>query len=336
MLLEGMVGISNIVWRVMIDLFISNDRIYFQFDPLLGWSHVPDINVPDCFGPGVGVKINDQGFRAQHDFTLDVPAGKIRIMCLGDSFTFGWNMADKDTWPAQLELIDQRIETVNLGTAAYGLDQMYLRYMRDGISYEHSVTIVALIADSIRRMTFDVYHGYPKPVIAIDDNALAVKNAHVKKPAFYLFYFNSLFLNYIEHLHIFQGAKYYALERLFRHSSVGDYRNAELKRVVETLLSSLVEANKRKGSSTLFVYLPVQNDLQGRRVVLDAHNYLTEIMTAEGYDWLDLSSAFSAFVHEHSYEEVFAPDKGHYGKLGYYFVAEQIYGALKARGMIAS
>jgi hypothetical protein len=333
MLLEGMVGIGNIVWRVMIVPFITSDRAYLHFDPLLGWSHIAGINVSDAYGQGIGVKINDQGFRAQHDFTLDVPAGKIRIACLGDSTTFGWDVADKDTWPAQLEQIDQTIETINLGAGAYGLDQMYLWYMRDGILYEHSVTVVALVYESVRRMTLDFKDGYPKPVIVIEDNALAVKNAHVKKPAFYLYYFENLLRNYIKHLHIYRGAKYYAPERIFKRSSGDIYRNAELRDVVKILLGSLVETNKRKGSSTLFVYLPHCDDLEGRRPAVDARNYLTEIMTAEGYDWLDLSPAFNAFVNEHSYEKVFAPDNVHYSKLGNYFVAEQIYGALKARGI---
>jgi hypothetical protein len=224
-----------------------------------------------------------------------------------------------------------------MGMVGYGLDQMYLWYMRDGISYEHSVTVVALFYDSIRRMTLDICIGYPKPVIIMENNALTVQNAHVRKPAFYAFYFNNLFRNCIEHLHLFGGKELYCTGRTFKRLDVDKFPNDELTRVVKTLLGSLVETNKQMGSSTLFVYLPCKLDLEGGRMAMDAHDYLTGIMTAEGYDWLDLSPAFTAFVNEHSFEEVFTPiDNNHYSALGNYFVAEQIYDALNARGMILS
>ena len=70
------------------------------------------------------VRINNQGFRGA-DFALAKPAGTFRILCLGDSTTFGWSVADDETYPFQLEkLLRERypgrpVQVLNLGVTGY-------------------------------------------------------------------------------------------------------------------------------------------------------------------------------------------------------------------------
>lgn len=48
------------------------------------------------------------------------------MIAVGDSFTAGSEVADAETWPAQLErLIDGPV--INAGVGGYGTDQMILR-----------------------------------------------------------------------------------------------------------------------------------------------------------------------------------------------------------------
>src|SRR5262249_57725400 len=97
-----------------------------QYDPDLGWVTAPQKDLPDLDGPGMSVRTNAQGFRNTHAISLAVPAGKVRLLCSGDSFTFGYSVGNEHTWCQRLEALDPRFETVNLGVNGYGVDQAYL------------------------------------------------------------------------------------------------------------------------------------------------------------------------------------------------------------------
>ena len=47
---------------------------------------------------------NSQGFRATREFERQPPAGTLRIMSLGDSFTAGFRVGDQDTFSRRMEV----------------------------------------------------------------------------------------------------------------------------------------------------------------------------------------------------------------------------------------
>jgi lysophospholipase L1-like esterase len=69
--------------------------------------------------------INSQGFRDYRDFSAEKPAGVYRILCIGDSSTFGLFVNQGDSYPAQLQtLLDKRqsqwhYNVINAGCAGY-------------------------------------------------------------------------------------------------------------------------------------------------------------------------------------------------------------------------
>jgi lysophospholipase L1-like esterase len=74
------------------------------------------------------VSLNSRGFR-NAEFTDRKPPKTFRIACLGDSWTFGANVDQRDSYPQQLQaLLDARhplarFEVLNLGTLAYSSHQ---------------------------------------------------------------------------------------------------------------------------------------------------------------------------------------------------------------------
>jgi len=85
---------------------------------------------------------NSLGYRSP-EFTLNKPRGMIRIVCFGDSSTFGIGATMEDTWPSQLQAILQaestsgglsgpRYEVINAGVPGYTSHQG-LQYMRQEI-----------------------------------------------------------------------------------------------------------------------------------------------------------------------------------------------------------
>ncbi len=64
--------------------------------PVLGWSPKPLVHTQE-------VRTNSQGIRSEHDYSQDVPSHVIRVSAFGDSFTFGSDVANDETWESQLE-----------------------------------------------------------------------------------------------------------------------------------------------------------------------------------------------------------------------------------------
>ncbi len=100
------------------------ERSWEQFDPLSGWEPIPDF-VSD------GIRINKHGFRGP-----ELAGGeKIRIMCIGDSSTFG-PPVEKNTYPhiVQTKLVKRRLsrsaEVINAGVSGHSTYNMLFRINR--------------------------------------------------------------------------------------------------------------------------------------------------------------------------------------------------------------
>ncbi len=77
-------------------------------------------------------RLNNLGLRGA-DIMLEKPEGVTRIVCLGDSFTFGEGVREEHTYPARLEAIlsgrlsGERFQVINAGVQGYGtLEELYL------------------------------------------------------------------------------------------------------------------------------------------------------------------------------------------------------------------
>lgn len=102
------------------------------------------------------------------------------VLAVGDSFTFGDQVSDDQTWPAVLErMIQGRV--VNAGVFGYGIDQSYLLAQRIMRRMTPELLIVGMIPDNIERAELRARMGVAKPSFHIsgDDLVLtsAVKNA---------------------------------------------------------------------------------------------------------------------------------------------------------------
>ena len=73
------------------------ERLHTEYDPLLGWINKPNVSIDDMYGPNVFLKTNSQRFRNQNDFSINVPKGRIRVICSGDSFTLGYGVGNDHT-----------------------------------------------------------------------------------------------------------------------------------------------------------------------------------------------------------------------------------------------
>src|SRR5262249_29575432 len=93
-------GCSSIVLRTYEVLFVDTgviERRHTRYDELLGWENLTNLEVKDIYGPGTVLHTNSRGFRGTDEYTSEVPSGRSRAICSGDSYTFGVDVSDDDT-----------------------------------------------------------------------------------------------------------------------------------------------------------------------------------------------------------------------------------------------
>ena len=131
---------------------LDNHESLFSIDAHLGWRPRPGATSRDgkVTIDAAGIRRNDSPARA-----LEENPRALQVVTIGDSFTFGDEVSDNETWPAQLERLLQQggvpARVFNLGTNAYGIDQAILRFARDGAPLRPDVVILGLQPENLMR-----------------------------------------------------------------------------------------------------------------------------------------------------------------------------------------
>lgn len=128
-------------------------RTLFQYHPVLGYHFIPGLKARvDHEGGGYLVRVNQQGFRCNHDFIAEKSPDKFRVLLFGDSFTAGDGVSNKHRYGDVLEGLLPNVEVYNFGLSGTGTDQQYLAYREFGASLEHDLVVMAVQLENIKRV----------------------------------------------------------------------------------------------------------------------------------------------------------------------------------------
>lgn len=317
-----------------------------RHDPELGWVSVPDVRVDNMYGPGVYLQTNSQGFRNAAPIPVEVPPGKFRIVCSGDSFTLGFGVSNRDAWCNRLSKLDPNIEAVNMGQGGYGADQAYLWYKRDGRKLDHHVQLFAIIWWDLERMLHPLFEGYEKPMLTREGDTLAVHNVPVPddltRRKWYLI--RQKLKEKLALARIAKDFNDWLSARLAPADGEepfdprwGPDKSDRAYALMEAILADLAAINAEKDSRLVFVFLPTMEDWEPLPRYEDARKQLRRICKERGIDILDLTNAFrrNDFVHE-SVMFQFGASGGHYSVEGNNFVSRQIFDYLGAADIYAT
>jgi len=114
-------------------------------DPELLWILEPEQQTVTHFGHKP-VFVNSHGMRGD-EFAREKPAGTTRVICFGDSFTYGYGVGQDETYPAQLDRLVKarlgpRYEVFNAGVNGYGTFQEVLAFER-ALQYQPDVVVIS-------------------------------------------------------------------------------------------------------------------------------------------------------------------------------------------------
>lgn len=144
-------------------------------DARLGHIPTPNLNAKQL-GP-LRARVTTDAAGVRWNGSRPLPKGS-PILVVGDSFTYGLDVHDEQTWPADLERLLAR-PVWNGAVFGYGLDQIVLRAEqlldeRPGVR----VLVIGLFGDDVERCEYS-YLFAPKPWFEIVDGALVLRNVPV-------------------------------------------------------------------------------------------------------------------------------------------------------------
>jgi lysophospholipase L1-like esterase len=141
----------------------------FQPSAEFGWELIPGFVSAD----GASVRINAQGLRDRELAAAKLP-GTLRILCLGDSVTFGHRVGPEEPYPRVLENLlrsagGEAIEVINAGVPGYSTFQQAAWLDRRGLTLEPDIVILGFVLnDVVDPYVFSASHGGDRRAFGVD------------------------------------------------------------------------------------------------------------------------------------------------------------------------
>jgi hypothetical protein len=161
-------AVTELVLRVL-DLRFLRDgarpgyAFVYRYDPDLGWAPVPNASAEFSGSRTVSVRNNSIGLRdIEHD-----RGGRPKILFIGDSFTWGFDVETKDRFTEILRTRMPQADIVNAGVPGYGTDQEYLLLEKIWDTIKPDVVVLIYCSDNDRgdNASNMRYDGYYKPYL---------------------------------------------------------------------------------------------------------------------------------------------------------------------------
>lgn len=155
----------------------------FSFDrhhPLRGWTLAPGLRDVVVFGDK-RLSSSSRGLRGRREHAIPKPPGTLRVAVFGDSFTFGEEVSDEETFAHRLEELLPGVEVLNFGVHGYGHDQALL-YLREALPlYQPDVVLVGHVNDDALRNML-TFRSFAKPRFRLAGETLHLEGVPVPTP----------------------------------------------------------------------------------------------------------------------------------------------------------
>jgi len=327
------------------------------FDPDLGWAYRPNYR-------GSLYSNNSIGLRGTREYDLKAISNTLRIAAFGDSFVYGTEVGDHDTWTYHLETLLPSVEVLNFGIGGHGTDQAFLRYMTLGRQYAPGIVLIGFTAVSLRR-NVNVYRRFIstsqivhfKPRFELDEHGELVlvplpvkskedywkyyehpeliveqgKHDHSFKPFVYKnpFYDYSATLRLLSQAIEVMRSRLNDSKRLYRNGQFN--RNSEAFKITLAILRRFNSEVKRDGATPIIMVFPgyeaVRKDPSKR---VKVYQPLMDTLRDQNIEVVDLANAFNGRVKR---EEHFMPGR-HYSPQSNRLIANFLARYLHARHLL--
>ena len=151
-----------------------------MYDATKGWIPKPNLRDVKAFNNKI-LNTNSKGLRGKKDFPYIKNKERLRILILGDSFTFGDDVSDDETYPHYLQKMLPDAEVINMGVHGYGHDQMLILFKEEGVKYQPDIVILGFLALDMSRNLLE-FRDFAKPRFALEKGELKLTGVPVPRP----------------------------------------------------------------------------------------------------------------------------------------------------------
>jgi hypothetical protein len=153
----------------------------YLYDPLLGWKNIPNWQATTR---GQKLTINSKGLRGR-EYPYEKPPAVTRVLVLGDSYIWGYGVADHEVFTEVLEArfreASAQVEVLNAGVSGWGNDQEFLFLKEEGFRYAPDIVVLAFfVINDPTNNKYSRQYGLDKPVFL--DLLLTLGNVPVPRP----------------------------------------------------------------------------------------------------------------------------------------------------------
>ena len=219
-----------------------------RFDASTGWRSRSNIRGMRVFGDRI-LNTNGLGFRGTRDFAYAKTPGKTRILILGDSFTFGDDVSDDETYSYFLEHLLPNTEIMNVAVHGYGHDQMLILLKEVGVRYHADIVMLGFVSADMSRNLL-TFRDYAKPSYRMKDGQLVRQGTPVPTPEV------TLRWDWARPrvIDLYSAVRY----RLWGGPALVE----EGERMTRALLAEIVRVTVSVGAMPIFVYLPINSEIE--------------------------------------------------------------------------
>jgi len=301
--------------RFMLEAYYSFD----VYDPSCGWRTKPNVRDLRVFDNKI-LNTNSKGVRGKRDFSYNNNRQKLRILILGDSFTFGDEVSDDETYSFYLQEMLPQAEIINMGAHGYGHDQMLILLKEEGIKYQPDIVILGFLGLDMSRNLLS-FRDFAKPRFVLERGRLKLTGVPVPSP---------------EEILEWDWARPRIIDifSLLSHSvkKFTGIQKQEMRDVTTAILKEMINVIESAHATPILEYLPRGKEITNKAAKTEDEAYLFSICQLN-----DKARCFSArpqFTAKIEKGKCFKFG-GHWDPAGHMVVAEAIRNHLEAEGYIA-
>ena len=300
----------------------TGKEIYYKFDiydTSKGWISKPNLKDMNVFDNKL-LNTNSKGLRGKNEYSYSKDQDKIRILVLGDSFTFGDEVSDNETYSYYLQEMVPHAEVINFGVHGYGHDQMLILFKEEGIKYEPDIVILGFLPGDMPRNLLK-FRDFAKPKFVLDKRKLRLTGTPVPTP---------------EEIIKWDWARPRMIDVVsilrYRFSKLSGLYEREMEEITTAVLTEIINLADSIHAIPIFVYLPYGNEISLQTSLTSGENYLFAV--CQKNDKVRCFSARPCFAEKLANGATFKKH-GHWGPDSHYAVAESIKNYLVDRGYVS-
>lgn len=286
------------------------------YDSTKGWSIKPDLIDMPVF-TGKVLNSNSKGIRGKNEYEYG-KSPKKRILILGDSFTFGEEVSDDETYSYYLQQALPYSEVINFGVDGYGHDQMLIYLKEEGIKYKPDIIMLGFVNMDMARNISEFY-SYSKPRFRVLGGKLKLENSPVLNPKEFI------------RKEPYRSKLVDLLNLIYQ-----DYREKsglsrrEIEKVTTAILDEMVHVASQVGAIPVIAYLPVTREMVVCNKELPDEEYLYRYCISRGVYYFSLQPHFLVKAKS----GITLKTEGHWGAKEHQIAAEAIKEYLESKNII--